>query len=966
VTDPTAPEPLPDTGPRREPSRGELLRAAAAALLLAALALLDGLLGLGQSSLLAPDTATSAAPWSLAIESEAERPRNPDLSDQGVVFYPGRRWLLESLSRGDLPLWNPLIFAGAPALGNPQLGVLDPQVLALWPLQALWGERGLWVGLFLSALLRLWAAGFGAYWLARRLGLGAPGAALAGLGFGLGGYLVLWLGSALGHVTPFLPWLLLAVESQKGPRPGSASLATALGSAAMILAGHPETSFYVGAAAGLWALAVFAEDRRAGGRALLSLAAGVLLAAPGWWPFLEYLEHSSAQVVRRALVAAGRPDFLVLGALLLVGTLLWRLPPEGAGAPQGGWRRSVGLAALILGLFALLARRGLPEGAVLTLFPDLFGRSGAGGYRGPGTYLEEASAWLSAPVLGLALSGLFEAGPARLRRRRLVLLTGALALLLVLRTPGLLELKQRLPLVGLGATVRLAAVSSLMLSLLAGEALERAGATARRAAGLTLAGLGLWVLLWPAAGGPGAPASATPEADELVGFLHLPPARLEGPSAPFEGWLSPGLPELRAALRVERLEPPGVPGAPTEQGGSFELPLELYQAPLDPQDLARAPPGARFFRSNYLQTSRLGPGLWAFDLLLYPEGQLEPIVRRGASARVARALQRSGAGPWLWGLTAAVLLLALRWQRIPLLCLAAAGGLWFARGMNPAVPAAEVFPLTATEAYLAQHQGSGRFFSDPGVFPPCTGMVRGLRALDGYDGLDPHAYNEFRALCLEPGVQGLLGWNVRGVRLSSGPFRLFGVNHLVLKEPAECAGFRLVAAPDGSAPNFAECFIYAALEALPNARLVAKALPTSELRASLARGEPWDPALSAAYDGEFRLERPLSSGTVREISRGNDHISLDVSVDGDALLCLAEMYFPGWSCTIDGRPAPVERVNGLFRGVGLHAGQQRVEFRYRPTHLSAALLLAAAGLLAALLLARSAQRSPAEPPAPRV
>lgn len=953
MTDPTAPETPPVAGPGSGLRRGELLRATLAALLVAALALWDALFGLGSTALLAPDTATSAAPWSLAIEADAPRPRNPDLSDQGVVFYPGRRWLLESLSRGDFPLWNPLVYAGAPALGNPQLGLLDPQVLALWPLFALGGERGLWLGLFLTAWLRLAAAGLGAYCLGRRLGLGPPGAALAGLGFGLGGYLLLWLCSALGHVTPYLPWLLLAVEAQRGARPAAASLATALLTAGMILAGHPETAFYAGAAAGLWALAVFREQRRAGWRALGSLAAGVALAAPGWWPFLEYLGQSSAQAVRRELVAAGRPDFVALGGLLLVAALLWR-SPRGAGiAVSGGWRRTLGLPAVVLGLFALLGRRGLPEGAVLTLLPDLFGRAGSGGYRGPGIYLEEASAWLAAPVLGLALAGLFEAGPGRLRRRPLVLLCGALALLLALRTPGLLELKQRLPLVGLGATVRLAAVSSLMLALLAGEALEQAGIAARRAAGLTLAGLGAWVLFGAALGSSAAPPAAQPEADELVGFLHLPEPRLEGPSTPFEGWLAPGLPALRAALRVARIDPPGVPGAPTEQGGSFELPLELYQAPLSEPDRARAPAGARFFRSNYLQTSRLAPGLWSFDLLLYPSGQAQPIVRRGAQARVERPLDRSGAGVLLLGLTAAALFLGRERQRAPLLVLTALGGLWFAQGMNPAVPAEEVFPETQTEAYLARHQGSGRFFSDPGVFPPCTGMVRGLRALDGYDGLDPHAYNEFRALCLEPGVQGLLGWNARGVRLGSGPFRLFGVNHLVLQEPAELPGFRLVAGPGGSAPQPAECFIYAAENPLPNARLVGASVPTAELRERLARGEDWDPARSVAYDGSFRIERPFERGAVRELARSNDRIALEVETDGDALLCLAEMHFPGWSCTVDGQSAPLERVNGLFRGVGLHAGRQRVEFVYRPTHLTPALLLAAAGLLATLLLWRA-------------
>ena len=65
------------------------------------------------------------------------RPRNRDLADQGIFFYPFYRWVARSWLAGDPPTWCPLIYAGAPGFGNAQSGALDPQVWALVALSTL-------------------------------------------------------------------------------------------------------------------------------------------------------------------------------------------------------------------------------------------------------------------------------------------------------------------------------------------------------------------------------------------------------------------------------------------------------------------------------------------------------------------------------------------------------------------------------------------------------------------------------------------------------------------------------------------------------------------------------------------------------------------------------------------------------------------------------------------------------------
>ena len=97
------------------------------------------------------------------------------------------------------------------------------------------------------------------------------------MGFSTAGFTILWANHSLGHVTPFLPWVLYALEGLRahhGARRARSFAAAALLFAAAILGGHPETAFNLGLAAGLWALALARESWRAAFTALGALALG--------------------------------------------------------------------------------------------------------------------------------------------------------------------------------------------------------------------------------------------------------------------------------------------------------------------------------------------------------------------------------------------------------------------------------------------------------------------------------------------------------------------------------------------------------------------------------------------------------------------------------------------------------------------------------------------------------------------
>ncbi|MGH9178733.1 MAG: YfhO family protein, partial [Acidimicrobiales bacterium] len=89
-----------------------------------------------------------------------------------------------------------------------------------------------------------------------------------------------------------------------------------------------------------------------------------------------------------------------------------------------------------------------------------------------------------------------------------------------------------------------------------------------------------------------------------------------------------------------------------------------------------------------------------------------------------------------------------------------------------------------------------------------------------------------------------------------------------------------------------------------------------------------------------------------------------------SVLVLSDTWFPGWQATVDGRSAPVLRVDHALRGVAVPAGAHVVEFRYRPqsVRLGAAVtaltLVVLVGSGAWAARPRRRQRRPAAPAPP--
>jgi hypothetical protein len=244
-----------------------------------------------------------------------------DFVDQ---FYAFAVHEARAFAAGQLPLWNPYAYAGAPFWSDVQAAVAyPPSLLTVLAAVALWGRLP-FLALELEAILHIGLAGIFTYHFARRVLGSRPGALAAALTFAFSGYLTGYpmLQLAVLETVVWLPLALLGVEwllDEDGcPCRGTMVLGLSLGLG--ILAGHPQNAMYL-----LYTSAAYLAWRawpwrRRGGAPWRRLVAALLLAAglsaAGWLPAAELLRLSNRAVADYETLANGFPPRELLGAVL--------------------------------------------------------------------------------------------------------------------------------------------------------------------------------------------------------------------------------------------------------------------------------------------------------------------------------------------------------------------------------------------------------------------------------------------------------------------------------------------------------------------------------------------------------------------------------------------------------------------------------------------------------------------------
>jgi len=138
--------------------------------------------------------------------------------------------------------------------------------------------------------------------------------------------------------------------------------------------------------------------------------------------------------------------------------------------------------------------------------------------------------------------------------------------------------------------------------------------------------------------------------------------------------------------------------------------------------------------------------------------------------------------------------------------------------------------------------------------------------------------------------------------------------------------------------------VYEVSDPFPRARLVYRTLNGEEVSAL------------AAEETDLRTTALLPPGVSLSLGAGGEgasarvaanhagFLSVAVETPEAGLLVLSNIYDPGWRATLDGRPARLYRVNGVFQGVAIPAGAHRVTVRYMPASFVWGSVLSLAGL----------------------
>jgi hypothetical protein len=126
--------------------------------------------------------------------------------------------------------------------------------------------------------------------------------------------------------------------------------------------------------------------------------------------------------------------------------------------------------------------------------------------------------------------------------------------------------------------------------------------------------------------------------------------------------------------------------------------------------------------------------------------------------------------------------------------------------------------------------------------------------------------------------------------------------------------------------------LYENRDAFPRAFVVPRAKPLNEGRQLLRTLSSTDFRETVLLsDDESRTRSagvPKSFRAAPVIQYQPNFVEVDVQDAGEGYLVLADIWFPGWTCEVDGHPVQVHRANYLFRAVELPRGSRHVVFRF--------------------------------------
>ncbi|MBN1995224.1 MAG: hypothetical protein JW953_21220 [Anaerolineae bacterium] len=266
---------------------------------------------------------------------------------------------------------------------------------------------------------------------------------------------------------------------------------------------------------------------------------------------------------------------------------------------------------------------------------------------------------------------------------------------------------------------------------------------------------------------------------------------------------------------------------------------------------------------------------------------------------------------------------------------------WFDASLMRFAPLEEALaPGRAAAQYLAQKPGLFRVYSPSYSLPSQTAAAAGLHLADGVEPVHLAIYDQYMARAggyhdpsFSVTIPNFGGGNPALALQHTKPnLKLLGmlnVTYLASAFPMDRPGLTLETDIEGT-------FIYRNKYTLPRAWVTHQVLPAQTNWLTQLENLPnlADVAIIEAYtlavgDRGTAVSRPPSVATITHYSA--DQIELKTEIPAPGWLVLSEIWYPGWQARVNGSPQPVEKVNGLLRGVYLsEPGTYQISMTYHP------------------------------------
>ena len=887
-------------------------------------------------------------------------------------FYPYRDFAAQAVREGRVALWNPYLFMGAPFMANSQAGFFYPLNLAMSWLDT---TRAInW-----TIVLHIFIAASGAYVFTRSILRSSMAAALlAAISFGLGGY----LGTQIEHVNQlqglaWIGWIFLsyeyAIRRQQSVLSTVRWLPLAILIALQLLAGHTQSVFITLVGLGCYAVWQLFEsifvDRPIGRReyvlrfahyawpVMLAIIVAIALTAIQILPTLELTRNSAR--------SGGLPTNLAVSFSLDPRLLGRALLPDYEGAlPAGGeFTAFFSVAALMLMTIGVTTWRRASVQTRAIAFIAFIGLFFAlGGYNPlyylmlkiPGFDLFRAPArWIVLFIFaGSLMAGV---GLDALRERRVSWKSIVIAVVVILLLLGLVWISTGLIPAGASGPLERPSTQTLLLwlgALFITLALAFCALRITRYTLLITASLALLVVLElflatrqltynSRATAPDALLSLRPPVTYLrqAGQGDTPPDRFLSIS---DILFDPGdKPELQSIFSDQLSESAFydlIVATKMKEILAPNLPLYYRVPAVDGYD------GGVLPLKNYMEFQKL----FLDPALIQTDGRLREQLQSIPSAR------------WLDLMNAKYIItdkVGDQWhdgvlfdQRFETNFTSPPQSVF--TELIPSMQADSLKVVYSANTYGPSEQRETAFNHECFSIPSgstCPAELA-IAFIDGETLTMP--LNAHTAELTDGLLVSDLNWSqpkqIKRVTMSVGmPMTLYGI---ALTSRRTGAFESFVLAPQGQFEliHSGDVKIYENSTVLPRAFFVndARSAANDDAAVALMRAEEFDPASTVVIMGVNEEQRvggtspsvaPSLQPTI--VSYSPEYIAIDVNAQQSGYLVLTDAYYPGWTATVDGQPAVIDRADLMFRAVEVPAGQHRVELRYQPQSFTIGLVI---------------------------